>query len=144
MQRLKRLPKWAKIGGIGGVVLVGLLALWWAVVPGSVETAPAPDSALAQPARVEEEIEIPDAYLYQHFLAELQDCYRQIGQSISLPKLEREVGKDWGEATLALAEYYIEDNCGEREEYLRIPGRAAWMIEQVLEVAVVATEEGEE
>ena len=142
MQRLKRLPKWAMVGGAISVFVVGLIALWWVLVPGSVETAPAlPETQESmQLARAEEEIEIPDAYLFQYFLTELQDCYRQIEQPISLPRLERQVGKDWDVATLALTDYYIEGKCQEEEFYLRIPGRAAWMIEQVL----VPTAEEEE
>ena len=82
-----------------------------------------------------QELRIPEAYLFQHFLAELHDCYGQIGHSITLPALERQVGKEWGMAAVALVDYYTAGKCSENERYLRIPGRVAWMVDQVQEMA---------
>ena len=143
MQRLKHLPRWVKITVPIAAVLLLVIAGGTCMVAGTVEEVPLPVAAEPAVRPAFEGEEIPEAYLFQHFLEELHDCYRQIGQSISLPALEREVGKAWGEAAVALVGYYEEGNCAEQERFLRIPGRVSWMIVQVQEVAPQETEEGE-
>ena len=123
------------------VLLAAFMGVWIAMASGTEEPPPPQPVEQAPPAKEEE---VPGAYLFQHFLGELHDCYRQIGQSISLPNLERQVGKEWGSAAVALMDYYRDGKCAEGDRYLRIPGRAAWMIEQVLEPAVGPAGEDEE
>ena len=79
--------------------------------------------------------QVPDVYLYQHFLRELGLCYEQIGQPVALPKLERQVGREWGMAAQALLDYYGEGHCSESEWHLLIPGRAGWLAAQAAEYA---------
>ena len=138
MERVKRLPKWARIALLPAAVLAAFMGVWIAMASGT-EAPPPPQPVKQEPTAKEEEV--PGAYLFQHFLGELHDCYGQIGQSISLPNLERQVGKEWGGAAVALMDYYRDGNCAEGDRYLRIPGRAAWMIEQVQETAVGPAEE---
>ena len=111
MERVKRLPKWAKL------VAVAVPSCWrsWGC---GLRWRPGPKNR-RRPSRWNRrrpasEEEVPGAYLFQHFLGELHDCYRQIGQSISLPNLERQVGKEWGAAAVALMDYYRDGNCAER------------------------------
>ena len=131
----------AKIAAVAVAVLLAFMGVWIAMASGTEEPPPPQPVEQAPPPSEEE---VPGAYLFQHFLGELHDCYRQIGQSISLPNLERQVGKEWGAAAVALMDYYRDGKCAEGDRYLRIPGRAAWMIEQVQETAVGPAGEDEE
>ena len=143
MQRMKGMPKWVKVSVPVAAILLLVIVGGTCMVAGTVEEVPAVETREAQPRVVEMDEDIPEAYLFQHFLEELHDCYRQIGQSISLPALEREVGKAWGEAAVALAGYYDAGNCVEQDRFLRIPGRVSWMIVQVQEVVPQETGEVE-
>ena len=144
MQRVKGLPRWVKITVPALALVGGLMGVWMWMALGTVEEAAAGEESVLPPVRVVQDDEhIPEAYLFQHFLEELHDCYRQIGQSISLPALERQVGKAWGEAAVALVGYYDAGNCAEQDRFLRIPGRVSWMIVQVQEVVPQETGEVE-
>ena len=136
MNRISLFPKRVKVAAAAVAAVLVLVGLWWWLVVSPVETAAAPDAAPQQTAIEAQEIQIPEAYLFQHFLAELHDCYGQIGHSITLPALERQVGKEWGAAAVALVDYYEAGKCSEGKLYLRIPGRVAWMVDQVQESAV--------
>ena len=136
MHRISLLPKKAKMAAAAVAAVLVLVGLWWWLVASPVETGASPDAAPQQTAIEVQELQIPEAYLFHYFLAELHDCYGQIGHSITLPELERQVGKEWGMAAVALVDYYTVGKCSEGELYLRIPGRVAWMIDQVQEMAV--------
>lgn len=119
--------QWLAVAGVAFLV-VSLLA-WLALKPGApTEAAAVP----ADPIPVSiEELEVPDVYLFQHFLEELHRCYLEVGHEVSMQQLEREVGRDWDVAVMALMQYFHEGKCAEWDDYLRIPGRAAWMVAQV-------------
>ena len=138
-QRIEGLPKRAKVGLLAALALAAVIGVWTCSAAGTAGPAPPPAPAAVEPVKAEEEV--PGAYLFQHFLAELHDCYRQTGHPIPLPELERQVGKEWGAAAAALAGYHRSGKCAERDHHLLIPGRAAWMIEQVQETAVTGGEE---
>ena len=135
MNRISLFPKRVKVAAAAVTAVLVLVGLWWWLVVSPVETGASPDAAPRQTAIEVQELRIPEAYLFQHFLAELHDCYGQIGHSITLPELERQVGKEWGMAAVALVDYYTVGKCSENERYLRIPGRVAWMVDQVQEMA---------
>lgn len=129
------------LAGVGAVGVAIVLLLGWMTM-GMAETsdvAAAPQEL--EPVR-QDDVEIPTAYLFQHFLDELHGCYQQIGHSTSRAELEVEVGKEWGEAVVALMEYYRIGNCFEGDYHPRIPGRVAWMINQVQAMEPAAAEEG--
>ena len=140
MKRISLLTKKAKIAAAAVAAVLVLVGVWWWLVVSPVETAALPDPVPQLPVIEVQELQIPEAYLFQHFLAELHDCYGQVGQSITLPELERQVGKEWGAAAVALVDYYTAGKCSEKELYLRIPGRVGWMVDEVQEMAVEEAE----
>ena len=120
--------------GLCLVALVAVVMIWQAASGDGVEQAeesqPAPTPAPAQAQAAEPE-DVPDVYLFQHFVAELGDCYDQTGQATSAAELEREIGREWEIAVEALLTQYRKGTCSEAAEFLRIPGRALWLADQI-------------
>lgn len=146
-QEFIKLPKLVRFLVVAGMALsILIVAVFWSwmgsVAPAAEETASAYDpKPVVANLRGEP---IPEAYLFQHFLEEMGNCYREVSQPRTAAQLEREIGREWGRATQALLDYYEQGLCAERERDLLIPGRAGWLAAQSVEFALHGPEEEQE
>ena len=143
--KIKGLPRFGKVllalGLALGIFVVIYVGYGWMSIDAAEEEEPAAVPARLQPPPEED---IPEAYLFQHFLSEMADCYDQVSQPVGLAQLERDIGREWGKAANALLDYYERGLCVEGAEHLRIPGRAGWLAAQAAQFAVESMEEEEE
>lgn len=146
-QAFVKLPMFVRLLSVAGLALLILIVvIGWSWM-GSVDTAGEETALSNAPLPVTPNLSgepVPEAYLFQHFLEEMGNCYRQVSQPLTAAQLEREIGREWGRATQALLDYYEQGLCAERERDLLIPGRAGWLAAQSVDFALNGPEEEQE